>query len=144
MRSIEIGLEVHKAIEAERRSLGEPEDHILRRLLGLAAPATDSPASSEANVGPAAWEKDGVILHHGTKLRLSYSGQTLTGEILDGDWVVNGKTYNSPSMAMVDNVVTKSGKKTNINGWNHWQVRRPGDSHYVPISILRSQAVRSA
>lgn len=143
MRSIEIGLEVHKAIEAERRALDESEDAILHRLLDLAPP---EPAKFEPHPEPRtlrAWEKDGVVLHEGTKLRLSYSGQRLEGEIREGVWVVNGNSYQSPSMAMVNNVVTRSGRRTNINGWNHWQVRRPGDQQYLPLSLLRAQASRA-
>lgn len=137
MRSIEIGLEVHKAIEAERRSLDESEDVILGRLLGLKAPVHKAPREVSAAGEGAAWRKNGVELPHGTRLRASYSGQELEGVVIDGTWHVAGEAYKSPSMALIHNVTTRSGQKTNLNGWNHWLVQRPGDPSFVRLLSLR-------
>jgi hypothetical protein len=137
MRTIDIGLEVHKAIEAERRSLEEPENAILMRLLGLQAQTPDVPPAATALGSGAAWRKSGVELPHGTRLRASYSGQELEGVVLDGVWHVAGGTYNSPSMALIHNVTTRSGQKTNLNGWNIWLVQRPGDPSFIRLLSLR-------
>lgn len=137
MRTIEIGLEVHKRIEAERRSLEESENAILMRLLKLKPSADETPREAKpAGVG-VAWRKNGVELPHGTRLRASYSGQELEGVVLDGVWHVAGETYQSPSMALIHNVTTRNGHRTNLNGWNHWSVQRPGDPSFVRLSALR-------
>lgn len=137
MRTISVGLEVHKAIEAERRALDEPENAILMRLLGLKPSAHEAPREARAAGPGAAWRKNGVELPHGTRLRAVYSGQELEGVVLDGIWHVAGGTYQSPSMALIHNVTTQSGHKTNLNGWNHWSVQRPGDPSFVRLSSLR-------
>ena len=138
MRNIQIGIEVHKAIEAERRALGEAENDILMRLLKI-RPSAPAKSDEQADKG-AAWSKDGVILPSGTLLRVSYSGQTVQGVIDDGRWLVRGEYYDSPSMALIHNVTTASGHKTNLNGWNHWTVKRPMDSAYRRIGDLRALA----
>jgi hypothetical protein len=133
MRTIQIGIEVHKAIEAERRSLEESEDEILIRVLGLEQIALE-PAPKPTK---AAWTKAGVTLPHSTRLRAEYSGQTVEGVVDDGMWLVNGKRHSSPSMALIENVKTKRGKRTNLNGWNYWVAKRPSDAEYSKLAYLR-------
>ncbi|MCR5875018.1 hypothetical protein LRS10_13015 [Phenylobacterium sp. J426] len=136
MKTIQIGLEVHKAIEAERQSMGEPENAILMRLLGLEClDATDTASRPARNGG--AWRKDGVELPEGTQLRVIYSGQHVDGLVSAGKWVVRGEAFSSPSMALIHSVTTKDGRKTNLNGWNHWTVKRPGDPDFIRLSSLR-------
>src|SRR5258705_472266 len=125
MRSIQIGIEVHKAIEAERRSLTEPENLILMRLLKLKSQERAEPELPAATAR--SWIKDGVELPEATRLQVDYSGQHLDGVVRDGRWIVGGQAYLSPSMALIHNVTTREGRRTNLNGWNHWMVKRPGD-----------------
>ena len=141
MRTIQIGIEVHKVIEAERQAFGESENEILMRLLKLKAVPTLTSSQAEKGSG-AAWSKDGVTLPAGTLLRVSYSGQVVQGVIDDGRWLVRGEYYDSPSMALIHNVTTAEGRKTNLNGWNHWTVKRPMDSSYRKIGDLRALARR--
>jgi hypothetical protein len=139
MKTIQIGLAVHKAIEAERQSLAETEDAILGRLLfGVSIEAKESNATdgAERYTGKG-WAKDGVDLPEGTALRARYSGQTVHGEVVDGSWLIAEKRYDSPSMALIHNVRTKAGLKTNINGWRHWMVKRPSDEDYKSLRGLR-------
>ena len=136
MRTIQIGIEVHKAIEAERRALGEAENEILMRLLNLKSAEIAPPIS--ARTRKASWIKDGVELPHGTLLRTVYSGQEVTGVVDDGRWLVGGHPYASPSMALIHSVRTKGGTRTNLNGWNHWTVKRPSDPGFVKLARLRS------
>ncbi len=136
MRTIQIGIEVHKAIEAERQTLDEPENEILIRLLGLKKASPEFRPEPEPE--KASWLKDGVELPHGTLLRVVYSGQEVEGVVDDGRWIVNGQSYASPSMALIENVTTKSGDRTNLNGWNHWTVKRRSDPGFVRLSNLRA------
>jgi hypothetical protein len=136
MRTIQIGIEVHKAIEAQRLALDESENAILMRLLGL-KPSGEPQLAAVAGKRLRAWVKDQVELPHGTELRVFYSGQEVHGRIEDGQWVVGGKTYSSPSMALIDNVRTKNGARTNLNGWNHWEVKLPGQTAYRRLMSMR-------
>ena len=56
--------DIHKLIEAERRSFDEEPYQALRRLLKL--PET---AREQAKPAGRAWQLEGVTLEHGTKLR---------------------------------------------------------------------------
>jgi hypothetical protein len=51
-----------------------------------------------------------VSLVHGTRFRMSYNGRQYAGEIVDGKWVIEGKTFDSPSGAASGVALTKSGK----------------------------------
>jgi hypothetical protein len=135
MKTIQIGLEVHKAIEAERQSLSEPENAILMRLLNLAPLKQSEPVVRPRTAGM--WKKDGVELPEGTELKVTYSDQTVLGLVSGGKWVIKGKAFSSPSMALIDSVTTREGRKTNLNGWNHWTVKRPGDPDFVRLGSLR-------
>lgn len=86
------------------------------------------------------WEKFGVILPNGTILSCCYSGTTLEGEIKDGKWHVNGNIYSSPTTALIQNVVTREGYPTNLNGWKVWRVKRPSDNSFVMLSSLRAKS----
>jgi hypothetical protein len=41
---------------------------------------------------------------------MSYNGRQYAGEIVDGKWVIEGKTFDSPSGAASGVALTKSGK----------------------------------
>lgn len=139
MRTIQIGLEVHKAIEAERRTLAETENAVLMRLLLGESNAPKIEVPQQALRTGKAWTKDDVVLPEGTKLKGQYSGQTVVGEVIDGRWLIAGKSYDSPSMALIHNVRTRDGRRTNINGWNHWLVQRPQDTVFKSIKVLRGR-----
>jgi hypothetical protein len=137
MKTIQIGLEVHKAIEAARLSLAEPENAVLMRLLGIAPLESEAPVLRPPQRG--AWAKEGVELPEGTHLKAEYSDQTVLGAVSGGRWVINGRAYSSPSMALIDSVTTRDGRRTNLNGWNHWWVKRPGDPDFIRLAGLRKR-----
>ena len=145
LRSIEIDFDVHQLIEIERRSFAEMPNIALRRLLGLdetTGPGEDEPAAPpEVPVSAIgySWTGKGVMLPHGTETRMPYNGGQHFGEIDNGEWVVEGKRYRSPSAAAGGVAVTKSGKHTMLNGWKYWEVKRPGDDRWIPIDDLRHQ-----
>lgn len=136
-RTIEIDFDVHKRIEAERLSFAETANEVLRRMLSLdQAETTFSPASTEGR----AWAGKGVMLPHGTELRMEYNGSVHTGRIENGGWVVEGKNYSSPSAAASGVGRTKAGKRTNLDGWVYWHVKRPDDDQWTAIMSLRRAA----
>jgi hypothetical protein len=146
MRAIEIDFDVHKCIEAERRGFDESPNDALRRLLKLPEKEpVPSVASETMQVkGQRAWEGDGVILPHDTKLRMEYGRpkRVYQGAIIDGDWMVNGQIFDSPSGAASGVAITGSGGQTRLNAWTLWEVQRPGDVGWIHIDTLRKSEAR--
>lgn len=138
MRTIEIDFEVHKRIEMERTSFAETPNAVLRRLLKIDQSNLNAPAvKPEKNSGVRHWSGKGVILPHGTEVRMEYNGRVYSGKIFDGQWVVEGNIYNSPSGAASGEARTKAGKPTKLDGWRCWDVKRPGDTDWIAINTLR-------
>ncbi|MCE7026488.1 hypothetical protein [Jiella avicenniae] len=145
-RAIEIDFDVHKAIEAERRSFSERPNDALRRLLGLPKRDVDATEQNAANNGMQgrAWLGDGVTLPHGTKVRMTYNKTDHTGEIVDGMWVVGGRAFDSPSGAASGVGRTKKGTPTRLDGWGYWNAQLPGETGWTPIKNMRPEAIRPA
>jgi hypothetical protein len=135
--TVEIDFDVYKLIEAERKSFDEPRIAALRRLLKLPAkPVTER--LSGGNSGERAWAGEGVTLMHGTRLRMRYNGRQYEGQIVDGRWEIEGKSFDSPSGAASGIAITKRGKQTRLDGWIYWEVQAPGDTGWTPIKALRA------
>lgn len=133
LRTIEIDFDVHKKIEAERTSFSESPNDVLRRLLRLG----NATATEAAKGRGRSWSGKGVTLPDGTELRMEYNGRRYAGTISDGEWLVEGKRFKSPSAAAGGVAVTKDGTHTRLDGWNYWSVKRPGDGDWIAIRTLR-------
>jgi hypothetical protein len=140
-RTIEIDFDVHKRIEAERRGFAELPNTVLRRLLGL--DESKSGTMSKMPGGGRSWASKGVLLPHGTDVRMEYNGRVYAGVIEDGSWIVEGGKYKSPSAAAGGVARTKDGGRTSLDGWIYWQVKRPGDTNWTAIRYLRAAAEKS-
>ncbi len=135
-RMIEIDFEIHKRIEAERKSLSEPEYIIVHRLLKieLTAPITEDPGKSSSQNGTnqgGVSLRYGVSLPSGTELRMRYNGVNHTGDVHDGAIWVNGKSFRGPSPAAIE--ITKS----SVNGWIKWEANISG--RWVLLDALRKR-----
>lgn len=155
LRRIEIDFDVHKKIEEARRSFSDSPNAVLRRLLNIGdneqsserlAPMDNEPGEvpgvksarpwlDEDSEQP--WWGKGVTLPHGTEVRMEYRGRMYSGVIDNGRWVVEGERFGSPSAAASGVARTKDGKRTNLDGWRYWFVRRPMDEDWIPINELR-------
>jgi hypothetical protein len=135
--SIEIDFEVYKMIEMERRSFSDSQNNALRRLLKLPEKTSDLDDKTPIIDTKRSWSSKGVILPHGTKVKMQYRGQQYFGEIIDGAWIVEGKSYISPSAAASGSAVTKDGQHPVLGGWKYWYVRRPSDADFIIINELR-------
>jgi hypothetical protein len=138
MRIIEIDYDIHKLIETERRDFDEPPNEALRRLLKLPEKPLVQPVreqSSSARI----WRGEGVDLPEGTKLRMIYGRAKIvyTGVISNGNWLVEGKMFDTPSGAASGVAITGRGKRTRLNGWDLWEVQRPGEAEWQLIGALR-------
>jgi hypothetical protein len=137
-RSIEIDFDIHKLIEKERLSFSETPNQVLRRLLGLS-----DLKHANVNIQPErqqekAWSWKGVTLPSGTELRMEYNGKQHIAFVKNGEWLVDGVAYTSPSAAAGAIARTKSGQKTSLDGWIYWNFRRPGETRFTRISSLRT------
>jgi len=135
MKTIEIDFDVYRLIALERRGFDESENATLRRLLKLGPAAGDGSGETPDKLRP--WVKGGLSLPHGTQLRMEYNGTLHLGRIADGAWEVEGHRENSPSGAACAVARSKDGGRVNINGKNYWQVRRPGDTDWLPYTSLK-------
>jgi hypothetical protein len=145
MKTIEIDFDVHRLVELERRDFDEPENAALRRLLKL--PEQSAPASADSrdrrvtsstqkeNGRP--WSGKGVVLPHGTELRMEYRGQIVRGTIDDATWLVEGIRTTSPSDAAGSAVLTKDGARPSLNGWVYWEVKRPNDGQWRALKSVK-------
>ncbi|MCC7046134.1 MAG: hypothetical protein IT562_05425 [Alphaproteobacteria bacterium] len=146
MRTIQIDFDVHKLIEMERRGFDESPNSALRRLLKLPEADTVSKSSSthtlSGSAGGQSWRGEGVVLEHGTKLRMSYGRPKATyqGTIINGEWVIGTQRFDSPSGAASAVAVTGKGRSTRLNGWTLWEVQRPDETTWTSIAKLRKEA----
>jgi hypothetical protein len=136
--TVEIDFDVYKLIESERRGFDDPPLAALRRLLGLAE--LPVPEAIEIGAGKP-WIGDGVMLEHGTRLRMPYdrNRKLYEGRVVDGRWLVDGNLYDSPSGAAAGVARTKKGKPTSLNGWGYWEFKRPGSDEWKRIEEERTK-----
>jgi hypothetical protein len=137
-RTIEIDFEIHKLIEAEKRSFSESDNAALRRLLELG----DEVVAPMPSATGREWHDEGVTLPHGTEVRMTYNKRLHNGTIVDGQWLVEGQRYSSPSAAAGGVARTKKGEQTNLDGWKYWEAKLPGTTKWTPIHQLRPRRVR--
>lgn len=131
---IPVDLEVYKAIEARRESFSESHNDILRRALGIASrSATASQPMPEETI---VWRRKGVGLAKGTRWRMSSANGEQNGNVVEGGFQYKGEVISSPSRLATNIYRTKSGRKTNLNGWRYVEVKRPGDSDWMMLSSL--------
>ena len=145
---IDIEFPIYKLIERHRQSLDQSANAILMNLLekplrdadllpGPVLASQESP-TPEAVDTDRSWYGKGVELAHGSQLCMLYAGNRYTALIDDGDWRVAGQTANSPSAAAMIAIQHSGHSKTSrLNGWNYWQVKRPGDLKWRPLNDLR-------
>ena len=149
MRKIEIDFDVHQKIEAARKSFDDPPNTALRRLLGLrpakqAFSANDAIEQLPSNIAErpiAEWRSKGVALPDGTELQADYSEVSATGRVAGGRLSFNGKTFRTPSAAVMSVVEAARGTAVSaINGWKYLYARLPGEDKWVPLDRIRGEA----
>jgi hypothetical protein len=139
LQKMDIDWDIHKIIEAERRSFDEAPYLALRRLLKLPTPKP-SPISEKSDFGVGIpWMEDGVSVPHGAMARMEYQRgtQVYEGQFLNGKLVVNGQSFDALSAAANAFAVTKDGSKTSLNGWNYWKAKFPGETTWRSLKDMR-------
>jgi hypothetical protein len=137
-RPMEIDFDIHKLIEGERRGFEDSPNSALRRLLKLPDKEDDGDEMIIIE-GFAPWSGEGASLPHGTALQMIYGDERIEGRIRNGKWVCGDKdqVFDTPSAAASALARTKDGQTTNLNGWNYWQVKFPGNTKWIPLKELR-------
>jgi len=132
---IPVDLEVYKALEAQRLTFSESHNDILRRVLGL-PPKSTTDGHEMVVEDVVVWRRKGVRLPKGTRWRMSSANGEQNGNVVEGGFQHKGEVVSSPSRLASNIYRTKSGKKTNLNGWRYIEVKRPGDADWTMLSSL--------
>lgn len=144
LSTIEIDFEIHQAIEAERRGFDEPPYLALRRLLKLPDPERSASKREDRPVPTDGrpWREGLVEIPHGSEARMTYQRgrQIFLGQFLDGQLVVSGRVFDSLSEAASELAKTRNGTKPNLNGWEYWEVRYPGERGWRRLKDIRKGA----
>ncbi len=133
---IPVDLEVYKALEARRVNFAESHNDILRRALGISSKGSTTPAEKSAAEGVIVWRRKGVGLPKGTRWRMSSANGEQNGSVVEGGFQHRGEVFPSPSSLATTIYRTRSGQKTNLNGWRYVEVKRPGDPDWMMLSSL--------
>jgi hypothetical protein len=93
------------------------------------------------------WSAQGVVLAHGTEVRIEHLGRVFHGRIEDGEWAIidqKGKKHlaSSPSRAAALVCKTEAGEPMKANGWQRWEVRISQSRLWVSLDELRPSSHR--
>lgn len=136
LRPIEIDVDVYRFLESRRTSFSQTHNDILRSLAELPPINGQADGTSTANA-TGSWSWKGITLPNGTKLRMSYNGQTHSGEIMQGAWHVAGAIYRTPSAAAGGVARSKKGAPVSLDGWEYWEIQKPDSNRWTKIAELR-------
>ena len=142
--SIDVDLDVFKALTARIEEAGQDHNDVLRELLNLDSPTEAEPPenifgrladtlSRSYPVAPGQFYSRGLTLPTGTELRARYKGQQFSARIEDGRWLDSeNREHSSPSAA------ARAITDTSVNGWRFWEAKRPGDQGWRRLDVLQS------
>ena len=126
MQTIQIDFDVYKVLTTKRKSESESYNDVLRQMLGL-------PFQSKHLLnGPSrAWIIKGVTFPEGTQFRANYKGKVYHAKIEGGQFMMDGRRFDSPSQAAV--YITKN----SVNGWIFWEACLPGEATWKLLKSFR-------
>jgi len=141
-RTIEIDIDVHKAIELAREDFNETDNSVLRRMLGIDVDIIPK-ASNACRPWVGKGYSSGLTLPHGTELRLQYNTTNLAGVVDDGALVFNGERFSSPSGTR-KLCRTKDGRIPHLNGKTIIEARLPETSDWIRLDALERRMNKEA
>lgn len=65
--------------------------------------------------------------------------QTIKGWIENGEWVVDGRRFNSPSGAASGSARKPDGTHPVLGGFKYWSIRLPSSKEWVTLAAYRKQ-----
>jgi hypothetical protein len=149
MQEILIDFEVFKALTAKRLNERHSYNDVIRELLNLdsllePADAIEGLFDESGPVkniafgvgsllnGSTGFSARGIFLPNGTAIKATYKQQQYTANVEGGQWIdANGLPHSSPSAA------AKSVTGSNVNGLRFWQVKRPTDTDWHRLDLLK-------
>jgi hypothetical protein len=138
MQTIEVDFEVYKALTVRRETVVMTENDVIRNLLGLNTKNDNIDYVDDIDgINDlvesllSSWTIKGVTFPKGTKFRAEYKARMYYGEVQNGELVVDGKRFKSPSSAATE--ITKN----SVNGWKFWECKLPTTSTWRLISSLK-------
>lgn len=137
---IEIDFDVFKALTARRESESHTYNDVLRDLLeldsvqevGIESPLQEVGDALSRPLGVAGFYSRGVHLPDATLLRARYKQREFKARIHGDRWVdEHGREHASASAAA--SAITG----TNVNGLRFWEAKRPSDTGWRRLELLR-------
>lgn len=130
MPTIEIDFEVFKQLTVRRETESMSCNDVIRGLLAM--PSTGQTQPELPHAGDAnAWTYKGISFPIGTEFRCRYKGAVHSGRVVRDGLQIGTSLATSPSDAA--RLVTQ----TNVNGWNFWECRLPGEPRWRTLKALR-------
>ena len=128
MQTIQIDFNVYKALTLKRENEATSYNDVLRKLLNLPAKSK----SEDKNLSQG-WSAKGVFFPEGTEFRANYKADTYHARVENGEFVMDGKKFESPSQAAMH--ITKN----SVNGWIFWEAKIPGEQTYKLLKSFRGE-----
>jgi hypothetical protein len=150
VQDVLIDFEVFKALTAKRLNERHTYNDVIRELLGLdslmeqqeaieglfddSGPVTSHPAGIGGGLidWSTGFSARGIFLPNGTAIKATYKQRQYTATIETGRWIdAEGNAHKSPSAA------AKAVTGSNVNGLRFWQVKRPTDTEWYRLDLLK-------
>lgn len=131
--TINIDLNVYKALVHHSNYIDEPANDVLKRLLNLNGEVKHQVTQPfEKNLSGGLTTK-GVFLRNGLKLRKHFKGTLYEATVHDGYIEFHNKKYTSPSGAAV------KAANGSVNGWIFWEFLDEKDNTWKTLETLRTK-----
>ncbi len=134
LTTIDIDLDVYKAIQKNLKSFDETPNEVLRRILEIDTEHSDKnisfTSSALSNQKYYLWK--GTNFSVGLKLRKNYKQSLLQAEIIEKGFFHDGIIFNSPSAAAVH------ATKTQVDGWKFWEYFDAKSNQWKLLDKLRN------
>jgi hypothetical protein len=131
--SIDIDLDVYKAIVNHSNYINEPANDVLKRLLAKTNVVPSLVQKSHTEDHTSGITVKGIFLKSGLKLRKHFKGTLFEAVVRNGHIEFNSKRYTSPSGAAV------VAAKGSVNGWRFWDFLDDNDGKWKLLELLRNK-----
>lgn len=134
LTTIDIDLDVYKAIQNNLKSFEETPNEVLRRILEIDTECSDTKLNFTSpeisNQKYYIWKGTNFLV--GLKLRKIYKQSLLQAEIRENGFFHDGIFFNSPSAA------AGHATKTQVDGWKFWEYFDTKSNQWKLLDKLRN------
>ena len=132
-KMIGIDLQTFKFLESERQTFEDSLSEILKRVTFKNVLTPKLKLECDAATP---WVGKQLKLPHGTKLRMHYKGALYYGEVINGQWELEGRSFKYPSGAASFISKKHTGSWVSLNGWRYWHAQLPGEEKWALIADM--------